>query len=96
MSSTLTRADAAADPVFQRLRALLTDVLQLGERGAHLTPETELLGALPEFDSMAVASVVAGIEDSFDLIVEDDDLDAETFRSVGTLWRFVADRLAEA
>lgn len=96
MSTSLARADAPADPVFERLRTLLTDVLQLGERGAQLTPETELLGALPEFDSMAVAAVIAGIEDTFDLTIEDDDLDAETFRTVGTLWRFVTDRLAEA
>jgi acyl carrier protein len=78
-----------------RIRALLGEVLQLGGRAETLDASTPLLGGLPEFDSMAVATVIAGIEEKFDLYVEDDELSAEVFRSVGTLTEFVDAKLAE-
>ena len=46
------------------LRALLADVLGLGEeRAAALTDDSGLFGELPEFDSMAVATVLTEMED---------------------------------
>ncbi len=72
-----------------RVKELLGEVLQLGDRTAALTMDTPLLGNLPEFDSMAVATVVAGIEERFDVVVEDDDLTAEVFMTVGSLCEFV-------
>lgn len=78
-----------------QITALLGEVLQLGDRAKTLDASTPLLGSLPEFDSMAVATVIAGIEERFDLYVEDDELSAEIFRSVGTLTEFVDAKLAE-
>ena len=76
------------------VKAILGEVLQLGPRANELTAETELLGSLPELDSMAVATVIAGIEDRFGVFVEDDELSAETFATVGTLAAFVDQKLA--
>lgn len=78
-----------------QVRALLGEVLQLGARVAQLDASTPLLGALPELDSMAVATVIAAIEDRFDVFVEDDEVSAETFRTVGSLSEFVDHKLAE-
>lgn len=77
------------------VKGLLSEILQLGERADSLTAETPLLGALPELDSMAVATVIAGIEDRFDVIVEDDELSAETFSTVGSLVAFVEQKLSQ-
>lgn len=85
MSDTLTR-----------IKGLLGEVLQLGPRADSLTAETPLLGSLPEFDSMAVATVIAGLEDRFDIIIEDDDLSVEVFRTVGTLCELVDEKLRQA
>ena len=72
------------------LRTLLADTLGLSPaRVAAFTPDTAMFGALPEFDSMAVANLLTGIEERFHLIVEDDDAEAEDFLTYGTLAAFV-------
>ena len=73
------------------LRALLADTLGLAPaRVAAFTPDTALFGALPEFDSMAVANLLTGIEERFHLVIEDDDAEAEDFLTFGSLAAFVA------
>ena len=72
------------------LRALLADVLWLEPgRIAGFDEATALFGALPEFDSMAVATLLTGIEERFGVLIEDDDVDAEDFATYGTLLAFV-------
>lgn len=68
------------------LRALLVDVLGLSPaRVAAFNDETELFGALPEFDSMAVANLLTGIEERLGILIEDDDVEAEDFATYGRL-----------
>lgn len=74
---------------FKEIKQVLGDVLQLGARTAALGPDTPLLGSIPEFDSMAVVSVVTAIEERFGIFVEDDEISADTFETVGTLYEFV-------
>jgi len=72
------------------LRALLVDVLGLKTgRVAAFDEQTLLFGALPELDSMAVATLLTGIEERFAVMIEDDDVDAEDFASFGALSAFV-------
>lgn len=71
----------------------LDEVLGLGGRAASFTRDTQLLGAVPELDSMAVVSLITGLEDRFGIIVDDDDLDGETFSTVGSLSDFVAGKM---
>lgn len=75
--------------VEQEIRRILADVLQLGERANAFDSQTPLLGSVPEFDSMAVVAVIGAIEDNFGVIVEDDELEADVFATVGTLSAFV-------
>lgn len=76
------------------LRALLAETLGLPPgRVAAFKDETELFGALPEFDSMAVANLLTGIEERFGVLIEDSDVEAEDFATYGALRAFVA-RLA--
>ena len=51
-------------------------------------PETELFGALPEFDSLAVATLLTGLEEKLHILIEDDDVEAEDFMSYGRLLTF--------
>lgn len=88
----LARDEMSADAA---LRALLADVLGLSaERVATFEGETELFGSLPEFDSMAVAHLLTGIEERFHVVIEDDEVEAEDFMSYGRLLAFV-ERLTE-
>ena len=76
------------------LRALLVDLLGLTpERVATFDEATELFGALPELDSMAVAGLRTGIEERLGVLIEDDDVEAEDFATFGRLTAF-ARRLA--
>jgi len=68
---------------------VVTDVLQIGDRAEGMTRETPLLGAMPEFDSMAVVSIITAMEEEFGLVVDDDEITAEVFETIGTLHDFV-------
>lgn len=72
-----------------RVKGILRDTLSLGERAERLTAESALLGSLPEFDSMAVLSVLTAIEDELGITIDDDEISAEVFETVGTLTQFV-------
>lgn len=79
--------------MLEEVRTILGDALQLGERAASLDEDSELLGNLPELDSMAVVTVITVLEDYYGFTVEDDEISAETFASLGSLTRFVEDKL---
>ena len=72
---------------------VLRDVLRLGARADSMDASTPLLGSIPEFDSMAVVTVLTTIEERFGVIVDDDEISAETFETVGTLHAFVLSKL---
>ncbi len=73
----------------ETLRAVLGDVLKLGSRAQLLTPDTQLFGAMPELDSMAVILLVVEIEERFGIMLDDDDVTAEHFETVATLLALV-------
>jgi acyl carrier protein len=84
-----------SDPVDARLRDCLRDVLALAEDvAAGLESDTPLFGAMPELDSMAVATLLTEIEDRFGIVIDDDDVDGETFETFGSLTAFVETKLA--
>jgi acyl carrier protein len=78
---------------FEQVRDLVGDVLRLGERTKALRPDSALLGNLPEFDSMAVVNVITALESRFGILIEDDDISADTFDTMGTLAAFVQAKL---
>lgn len=73
---------------------LVDEVLSLGGRGASFTRDTHLLGAVPEFDSMAVVALITALEEQFGIGIDDDEIDGQTFLTVGSLADFVAKKLA--
>ena len=75
------------------VKEILRNTLQLGERADQLTAESPLLGAVPEFDSMAVVTVLTMVEEEFGIEIDDDDVSADVFETVGTLADFVAARV---
>ena len=56
----------------EEVKSVLRDTLQLGDRASNFDASTPLFGSLPELDSMAVVTLVAALEERFDLTVEDD------------------------
>lgn len=78
-----------ADDILGGVRSVLDETLGLGERAYVLTPDSELLGSIPELDSQAVLHVLLALEEHFDIEVEDDDVDAEVFETVSGLIELV-------
>ena len=72
--------------VDETVRSLLVDVLGLlKSRVAKFDDETELFGALPEFDSMAVATLLTEMEERLGILIEDEDVEAEDLMTFGKL-----------
>jgi acyl carrier protein len=76
----------------QDIVSVLAEVLQLGDRAASLDRNTPLLGSIPEFDSMAVVTVLTTIEEQYGLVIDDDEVTADIFETVGSLTDFIADK----
>ena len=68
---------------------LLDDTLGLGGRALQFGPDTALLGALPELDSMAVVAFLTALEERLGVSIDDDEVDGDVFASVASLTRFV-------
>lgn len=79
--------------VLPELLSVLDEVLSLGGRAARFDRETSLLGAIPELDSMAVVTLITTLEERFGIVVDDDDIDGDTFATVGALADFVSAKL---
>lgn len=75
------------------VKTVLGRALQLGDKAKKFDAATGLFGNIPEFDSMAVVTVVAALEERFGIVVEDDEISAEIFETVGSLARFVDGKL---
>ena len=78
--------------VIEKVRDVLRTSLQLGAKADALEASTPLLGNLPELDSMAVATLIAALEEHFDIYIEDDEISAETFETFGSLCVFIDEK----
>ena len=74
------------------VKRLLIDVLCLSGAEAEMDADTALLGSLPELDSMAVVNVIGALEEQFGITVDDDEISARTFATLGSLAKFVAEK----
>jgi len=80
--------------VLDHVKTVLRSTLQLGDRVDSFGPSTGLFGSLPEFDSMAVVTVITALEEQFGFVIEDDEITADVFETVGSLSAFVEQKLA--
>ena len=78
-----------------KIKRILSDVLGLGERLNSMTTDTFLLGNIPELDSVAVITIIMALEKDFSISIKDDEINAQTFQTLGTLVNFVEKKLAE-
>ena len=81
--------------MLEEVRAIVGQTLQLGGRTESMTADTRLLGEIPEMDSMAVVTVLTTLEENYGFVVDDDEISAETFATLGTLTEFVEKKVSE-
>lgn len=77
----------------QAVKDVVVDALGVHERADSIDADTQLLGGLPELDSMAVLVLVHDLEERFDITVEDEDLTADVFDTLRSLAAFVDRKL---
>lgn len=82
-------------PLQNQVIDILSQVLQLNYSIVDkMERDTQLIGSIPEFDSMAVVSIITALEEKFGFVVDDDEIDASLFETVGSLVDFVEQKLA--
>ena len=74
--------------------AVLDEVLNLKGRASTLALDTPLLGAIPELDSMAVIALITGLEEHFNLVFQDDEIEGSMFASLASLIDFIQGKRA--
>lgn len=86
--SWMERAVTTIDEV----KAVLVQTLRL-DGSARFQASTGLLGNIPEFDSMAVVGVVTALEERFGIIIDDEEINAQVFETIGSLVNFVEGKI---
>lgn len=90
MQKTATEIDAT-------VRDVIRDVLGVSqERVDAFNAETGLFGSLPELDSMAVANLLAELEDRLGIFIDNDEIDGDMLENFGALLTFVERKIAIA
>ncbi|ALO33520.1 hypothetical protein CMT41_01385 [Colwellia sp. MT41] len=90
MTSVQSSEQVSAQTTAQLIKLLIAIIPNYDESFWHA--ETELFGAIAEFDSMTLVTLIGEMEESFDITLDDDDISAENFASVASLTELVLER----
>lgn len=75
------------------IKQLLIETLSLDITPEEMADDALLLGDIPEFDSMAIVSIITALEENYHFTSADDELTAEVFESVETVVAFVSEHI---
>ena len=78
--------------LINEVKSLLQETLQLDEVMSW-EADTEILGAIPEFDSMAIVTVLTMVEEHYGVAIDDDEVSAEIFETLASVTAFVAEKV---
>ena len=68
---------------------IVKEALQIGNVADSFDRDTQLLGALPEFNSLSIMTIIGSIEENLDCEIADDEITGEIFETVGSLADFI-------
>ncbi|TMM45632.1 acyl carrier protein [Colwellia ponticola] len=83
----MTSAQMTQQTSEQLIKLLVAIIPNYDENFWHA--DTELFGAIAEFDSMALVTLIGEIEEYFDITLDEDDINADNFASVKSLTELV-------
>jgi acyl carrier protein len=84
----LTRAGDVDD-----VKAVVVETLGLEDRAETLDSTTQLLGSVPELDSMAVMELILALEERFGIRIDGENVTADAFETLGSLAALVDAKL---
>ncbi len=76
-------------PKLQLTKEILQTTLQLGDQAEHLSRETPLMGHFPQLNSLTVMGIISEIEAQTGCAIDDQEISAEIFDTVGNLAAFI-------
>ncbi len=82
--------------LLKEVKEILISVLQIDTSNITLDENSYLLGTIPEFDSMAVVSIITALEEQYGFYVEDDEISADIFETLNSLVVFVEEKLTRS
>lgn len=77
------------EAILDRVAEAITEVIGTDHSAGTLSADTLLFGSLPELDSLALVELITVLEDRFGFEMDEDDINAEVFESVGSLAEYV-------
>ena len=76
-----------------RIKGLIIEKVLVGVNPDEIKNDSELVSELG-LDSIQIIGLIGGLEEEFDIVLEDDDLDFELFSSIDSLAKLVDAKLA--
>jgi acyl carrier protein len=90
---TAVLAEDELQQLLREVAAILASVLGLAPQAIPAQSATQVLGAIPELDSMSVVTFLISLEEQYGIMVHDDEVDAAIFENLGTIVEFLAPKL---
>jgi acyl carrier protein len=72
---------------------IVKSCLQLDEQVDSFDESTELLGAIPEVNSLTIVNMVTSIEEQLGVEIGDEELSAEVFETMGSFAQFIESKM---
>ncbi len=85
--------EVSTTSTFAAVKAVVVETLGIEDRADTLTADAELLGAVPELDSLAVLELVLGLERRFDIEIDGEDVTAELFETLASVTDYIDGKL---
>ena len=79
--------------VINTVKLVLSNTLDIGARIDEFEASTPLFGSVPELDSLSVVYLITALEEKFGIVIEDDEISAAVFETVGSLANFVEKKI---
>jgi acyl carrier protein len=74
---------------FEEVKAVVVATLDIRDRAGDLVPDSDLLGSLPELDSLAVVQLLVALQDRFGIEIEADEVVSDMFETLAQLTAFI-------
>jgi acyl carrier protein len=75
-----------------RIKDLIVEKVLVGVNPEEISNDSELVSELG-LDSIQIIGLIGGLEEEFDIVLEDDDLDFELFSTINNLAKLVDGKL---
>ena len=77
----------------ERIKDLIIEKVLVGVNPDEISNDSELVSELG-LDSIQIIGLIGGLEEEFDIVLEDDDLDFELFSTINNLAKLVDAKLS--